>query len=263
MAQLELKGELITYDETCFAISRGLDDGILGIKYIGDGGKVPQPEGLTDYASLFFWNTKVRELDLTDWDTTGVKVFAFMFDSCTNLEIIKGIEKFNVSACEDFSGMFNECNHLKKLDLSAWDMSKAKSVCGMFMSCTDLVELNVSTWRMPNCTDYDSFIDICSSLKSLDVSNWDTTGLETMERFACSCINLEELPLDNWNTTNLTKITGALANCPKLKPIDFSLWDFSDFMIAKMYEHPELKRLSVNNLISTAEKSWMPSMSVF
>ncbi len=263
MAQIELDGELVIYDESCFEVAKGPEDKIIGIRYKGVGGKVPQPKGLTSYVSLFFWNTKIRELDLSDWDTTGVREFAYMFDSCTNLEVIKGIENFDVSLCSDFTGVFNECTHLKKLDLSKWNMNKAVSVCGMFMACTDLEEIDVSTWRMPECVDYDSFVDVCSKLRKLDVSKWDTSGAQTMERFACSCINLEELALENWNVSNLTVSTGAIANCPKLRAIDFSNWEISDFTIAKMYEHPEMKKLSANKLVETAENSWLPKMSMF
>ena len=71
-----------------------------------------------------FHSFKGTTLDISKWDTSGVEVFCQMFDGCSNLTEIKGLDKLNTSNGRDFTQMFSG-NKIKHLDLSSFDTRKA------------------------------------------------------------------------------------------------------------------------------------------
>ena len=82
--------------------------------------KISAKEGtkfVNDCGSLFSYNTAVREIDLSNVDTSGVT---------------------------DMSSMFNECYALTSIDLSAWDTSKVTKMSSMFRWDSALKEINLS-----------------------------------------------------------------------------------------------------------------------
>lgn len=71
-----------------------------------------------------FHGFKGTTLDVSGWDTSNVKVFCQMFDGCSNLTEIKGLQDLNTSNGRDFTEMFI-ANKMKHLDLSFLDTRKA------------------------------------------------------------------------------------------------------------------------------------------
>ena len=53
-------------------------------------------------------------INLSGWNTKNVKSMRAMFESCTNLEVIEGIENWDLSNLNDISFMFNFCKKLTK-----------------------------------------------------------------------------------------------------------------------------------------------------
>lgn len=71
-----------------------------------------------------FHGFKGTTLDVSGWDTSNVKVFCQMFDGCSNLTEIKGLQDLDTSNGRDFTEMFI-ANKIKHLDLSFLDTRKA------------------------------------------------------------------------------------------------------------------------------------------
>lgn len=74
--------------------------------------------------NAIFNGFKGTTLDVSGWDTSNVKVFTQMFDGCSNLTEIKGLQDLNTSNGRDFNQMFSS-NKIKHLDLSFMDTRKA------------------------------------------------------------------------------------------------------------------------------------------
>lgn len=74
--------------------------------------------------NAIFHGFKGTTLDVSGWDTSNVTVFTQMFDGCSNLTEIKGLQDLNTSNGRDFNQMFIS-NKIKHLDLSFIDTRKA------------------------------------------------------------------------------------------------------------------------------------------
>ena len=76
--------------------------------------------------NAIFLSVQNTTLDVSGFDTSNVTVFDQMFQGCTQVTEIIGLENFNTSKGFGFSEMFQDCYKLKKLDLSSFDTTKAK-----------------------------------------------------------------------------------------------------------------------------------------
>ena len=98
-----------------------------------------------------FQNCKQLEyLDLTNFNTSNVTQMPFMFNGCSKLKEIKGINKFNTGKVISIKAMFNNCGELEYLDLSNFNTSTVDDMEGMFNKCNKLKYLNLLNFSI-NC----------------------------------------------------------------------------------------------------------------
>lgn len=76
--------------------------------------------------NAMFYSVQNTVLDVSNLITSQVICFDQMFESCSKLTKIIGLENFNTSNGLGFSDMFRNCSSLTELDLSSFDTSKAK-----------------------------------------------------------------------------------------------------------------------------------------
>ena len=100
-----------------------------------------------------------------------------LFDDCTNLTEIIGIEDWNVSKVWTFNRAFTLCRSLTSLDLSKWDTSSLTDASQMFNVCTSLISLDISNWITSNITQMDYMFSGDSSLVDLNMSNWNIQNI--------------------------------------------------------------------------------------
>ena len=84
---------------------------------------------------------KLEHLNLSNFDTSNVSDMGYMFNECTNLKEINGLNKFNTSKVNNMKVMFQECNELEYLDLSNFDTSNVTDMSFMFSECHLLKEI--------------------------------------------------------------------------------------------------------------------------
>ena len=143
--------------------------------------------GIEDLKELFFCLLDdVETLDLSGWNTKGVK---------------------------DMGGMFYWSN-IKSLNLSGWDTSSVIDMHNMFHSCIDLKSLNLSGWSVSNVCDMEYMFYGCEELKSIDLSSWDTGNVKNMHGMFAGCKKLESLDLSSWDTGNVKNMYGMFYGCP-------------------------------------------------
>lgn len=71
-----------------------------------------------DINTMFADCSSLEEIDISDWDTSGVEDFSRMFDGCFNLKKITGI--IDMKSCKQYAGMFGVnqgtgCKNLKEI----------------------------------------------------------------------------------------------------------------------------------------------------
>ena len=68
-----------------------------------------------------------------------------MFNECSKLSSIKGLEKWNVSCGEDYSDMFGGCLSLSSIkEIQNWSISNGKYFTYMFRNCSSLSSSNIN-----------------------------------------------------------------------------------------------------------------------
>ena len=103
-----------------------------------------------------FTNCKnLKQVDISSIDTSKVTTMDFLFSGCNNLAEIKGLEKLNTSSVEKTAGMFLECEKIRKVNLSAFDLDTIEEASGMFINNTSLELLDLGV-----CSDIDTVFEI-------------------------------------------------------------------------------------------------------
>ena len=233
---------------------------------------------VTNMSYMFYW-LNIPSLDLRNFDTINVETMMCMFDNSPLLSEIKGIEDLNTSKVKDFRQMFFNCNSLKSLDLSKWDVRNGKLFTSMFRLCFDLESLNLSNWNTQNATNMAHMFRGLMKLTSIDVGhfnmsnvtdiswmfagrdwdtipsslveikgleNWDTSKVTDMGSMFMGCDKVTELNIGTWNVNRVEGTYSMFNNCKMLNNIDLSNWVFSDrlfntvFMFRNCYNLQEI-----------------------
>lgn len=128
---------------------------------------------IKDMQSLFE-NFDGKELDLSQFDTTGASDMQGMFFNCTLLEKLN-ISNFNTSTVFDMNSMFKSCSSLKELNVSSFDTKEVGDMYEMFCECSSLRELDLSNFEIGDYTD------IGGILRNTRLT-YNSTGLKVGEK---------------------------------------------------------------------------------
>ena len=142
-------------------------------------------DGVPSCKNLFY-NYKGSSLDsaLKGLYTSNIKVFKFMFSSCSNLI---SISQLDTSSAEEMDYMFQDCRSLTTIP--QLDTSSVMSMSGMFYSCYNL-----------------------NSIPQLD-----TSSVEFMQDMFNGCRSLTTIP--QLDTSSVRNMNGMFYNCTKLTSI--------------------------------------------
>ena len=119
--------------------------------YIGQNGGV---KANSESHHLFTLLINLKEIDLSNLDTSNVTNMAAMFQRCANLTSLD-LNKWDTSNLKNISYMFNSCSGLTTLNISNWDTSKVNTMYAMFYDCNKLTTIYTGNWNTNNIlTDY-------------------------------------------------------------------------------------------------------------
>lgn len=200
----------------------------------------------TNMSTMFQMCWKVKELDLSNFNTSNVTNMQGMFSGATisnvdyfmELETIKGIENFDVSKVENLYFTFAKCANLTALDLSRWAVTnRCITLRQTFYQCERLTSI-------------------------MGVGNWDTSGVvgingeKGMNGTFAACSNLEELDLKNWDTSSATDMADMFMNMNHLQKLVLG----SKFSLSGDGNIPQANRATIptpsNAYIEGADGKW-------
>jgi len=130
--------------------------------------------------SMFSNCYSLRELDISNFDTSRVESMYLMFGDCKSLEELD-LSNFDTSNNSDMSLMFENCTNLQKLDLSSFDTSEVEAMDRMFSGCNNLKTIYVSDKFVTDAvTDSGDMLRNCKKLVGGNGTKFDSnkTGLE-------------------------------------------------------------------------------------
>lgn len=115
-------------------------------------------------------------IDVSYWDVTKYARIDCIFFGCSCLEKVEGLETWDVSNAIDLSGMFSQCINLKSVNVSKWNLKKAKSTLAMFYKCRNLMKIDgIDTWEFAHNSRIDMwnmFYDCCNLKDIGDIEYW-------------------------------------------------------------------------------------------
>jgi len=93
--------------------------------------KIKFKDNFPDLERLFQNCSNLISIDLIDFASTNVTSVGWMFNNCSKLKEIKGINKINIERVYKLTSKFQNCNEIEYLDLSNFDTSNATDMGGM------------------------------------------------------------------------------------------------------------------------------------
>lgn len=140
---------------------------------------------------------------------------------CTALKEVD-LSNLDTSEVTDMSYAFAECKSLKTVDISTLDTSNVTNMEHMFDGCTGMKELDVSTFDTSNVTNMDSMFNGCKSARTINVSSLDTSNVENMNSMFSGCAIVTELNVNDFNTEKVGDVSGMFKGCTALTNLDVS-----------------------------------------
>ena len=143
------------------------------------------------FAAMFQSNRRIKEINVSSFDTSNASYLHYMFAGCESLERIIGIENFRTSKNRTFQNMFAFCRKLKKVDISSFDTSSSDSFASMFQYCGELTELDFSSFDTSKANDYSSMFAGCWILKTIYASkNFENINTAASTNMFGGCLQL-------------------------------------------------------------------------
>ena len=170
-----------------------------------------------DCRGMFISKNKLTTIDLSNFDTSGIKYMSHMFHGCSGLTSLD-VSNFDTSSVTNMSWMFSSCSSLTSLNVSNWNTSGVTDMSYMFSGCSGLTSLNVSNWNTSGVTNMSNMFRYCSGLTSLNVSNWNTSSVTDMSYMFYDCSNITALDLSNFDTSNVTNMSYMFYCSDKQQP---------------------------------------------
>ena len=113
--------------------------------------------------------SKLTSLDLSNFNTSNVRVMGLMFSKCTSLASLD-VTNFDTSKVEDMGYMFYNCSKLTSLDLSNFDTSNVENMLSIFDGCSNLTTIK-GVIDMKSCKWYSDMFMNCTKLKGVKIKN--------------------------------------------------------------------------------------------
>ena len=198
-----------------------------------------------------FKGWECTSLDISSWVTSAAKEMDYMFENCTNLVTLYGVESLVMDNVTSIYGMFRGCSSLPVLNLNAWNTGSLEDASNAFENCRALTTLRITDWNVQNLQNLFSFLSGCRSLTQLDISNWVLTSISNLERMCYDCNSLSSF---NMNTTYIrdnavSSMTYMFYQCTNLTdiPIDFYIKGTANYVFAFCTSLTSLQNIYVMN----------------
>ena len=178
-----------------------------------------ETSNLTTAVDLFYNCTGLTYVDLRNSDFSKVESIERMFNTCTNLLNIDGLNDLNISNVGNMGGVFSDCRKLPEINVSNWNVSKVTNFGAAFRRCYELTSIDLSNWDTSSATIMSEVFTNCSKLTEIDLSNWKTDNVTTINQMFYGCSNLISVKLFNHINSGVN-ITYLFTNCKVLNKIE-------------------------------------------
>ena len=199
--------------------------------------------------AMFYGCKTLKELDISNFNTSKVTNIGYMFAVCSSLINID-LNNFDTSNVKIMNGVFEGCTNLKTLNIINFNTSNVCNMSWMFSGCSSLTSLNVNNFNTSNVTNMRNMFNDCNKLISIDISNFNTYKVTDMNSMFCNCINLTVLNLYKFDTSNVTDMSYMFYNTK------FSLLDLTSFNLSKLETSENMFQYSTISKITSTQDTY-------
>ena len=181
---------------------------------------------------IFSGCSSLTEIDVSNWDNR-ISDMRAMFNDCTNLSKIIGVEKLVSKNNVYIFYLFSGCSSLTEIDVSGWDVSNAVYTYSIFEGCSSLTELDLSNWDVTKFTSMSSLFSGCVNLRNIFMLNWASSSCSNMQFLFEEC-NIKLLDFSSWNFSLVTSMLGMVRGCESLETMIFDNINLNKIDTSKM-----------------------------
>ena len=188
----------------------------------------PFPEDESNFNGMFYYSTKLKYVDLSNFSFRNAIDLSHMFYCCSNLEQIIFPTDGNSNKIENLSDMFAFSSKITTIDLSTFNFKNTKDMGYMFNGCYDLNEIifpkNDKAEKLEILSD---MFANCKKLRSIDLSYFSFKKVTNSAYMFNGCPELVSIIFPNEEKANSLQFCKYMfCGCTKLKSIDLSILSF-------------------------------------
>ena len=184
-----------------------------------------------DSSSMFLWFTKVKDIDLTTFETSEVADMSQMFKYCKDLTSLN-LSNFDTRNVTNMPRMFEYLTSLTTLNLSNFNTENVMDMRDMFGSMHVLTNLNIASFRTSRVRDMSGMFYSQYQIQSLDTSRFDTSNVINFSRMFAGNSSIQNLNLSNFDTRSATDMSYMFYGMESLTSLNIS--SFNTFRVENM-----------------------------
>jgi hypothetical protein len=144
-------------------------------------------------SAMFGYATTLTEVDFTGVIGVEIKSMKSIFQGCSKLTTVKGLDKCDISKITTLVYMFDQCESISNFDfLKNLDVSKVERLTSAFRLCTKIENADfMENWNTSNLNHAYELFRGCSSLSNADgMRNLDLSKVTSFGRMFYECTSL-------------------------------------------------------------------------
>ena len=146
-------------------------------------------------------------ISFRSWDAVNITSMNGLFNGCSNVEYLN-LDMQHTQNVRNVANIFNGCTSLQRITgLDSWNTSKIYNYDGAFANVPNIIDMDISSWLDATSVSIDYMFqngEVGNIPRSFRSSNWDTSNVTSM-RYTCDNISNElGYPIQlNWDMGNV------------------------------------------------------------
>lgn len=168
-------------------------------------------------------NTKISESPATEYLTGKYMFNASQQEGCLNIKSITFENGVDTSSLRNWARMFQGCSSLENIyGLEYLNTSSATRMSSFFSGTKMLDFSGIANWNTSNLTStYAMFAGIYPEVQVIDLTNWNTAQVTNMQYMFYNSQSIGHIYVGNgWNVSNVTSSSDMFTNCVRLPYYD-------------------------------------------
>lgn len=163
------------------------------------------------------------QTDFTKWDVSAGEDFSYMFNNCSKFtgESLAG---WTVKNGIDFSYMFSSCSEFRG-DLKSWSMDNAQNISNMF-AATNHFNAPISYWNVENVIDASGLFRSATAFNQ-PLNSWKFRNLQDISEIFQKTENFDQ-DLSKWNVSQVKKMDSAFYGAKKFTGKGLDKWNVGE-----------------------------------